>query len=513
MKKRLGTRIAALLSLLAVPALLAAQEHPAKHSRYILKDLGTFGGPNSFLGFTPRPLNNEGTVVGTADTPIHDPFDPYCFLDCFVAHAFQWRHGVLTDLGALTEGASSNPNGINAAGVVAGISENGAIDPQSAFPPEFDAVVWKNGQTIDLGTFGGTFSSANAINERSEVVGFALNGIPDSFFLEECGTDPISPTQMRAFLWQEGGGLRDLGTLGGTDSCATLINDRGLVAGHSFTNSTPNPVTGIPTDDPFVWENGVMTDLGSLGGTLGHPSGINRRGQVCGDSNLAGDLVPEAFLWDAGKMQDLGNLGGNGSLAKGLNESGEVIGVSNTEGDLTFHAFLWKHGVMTDLGTVVGDCHSFANGINSRGQVVGESDACDGSAHAFLWEKRGPPVDLNTLVPRDAAVTLVEATSIGDGGEIAVRGLLDNGDEHAFLLIPREGPGHDDDVAVATAATETDADPIALHSTTLDGLTPEVRAALRARLILRHRGLASRLGSPTRLSQAGSSTGREIEAK
>ena len=148
---------------------------------------------------------------------------------------------------------------------------------------------------------------------------FALNAEPDPFFLAECGSDPLAPTQMRAFVWQEGSGLEELGTLGGTDSCATLINNRGVVAGHSFTNSTPNPVTGVPTDDPFVWKDGVMTDLGSLGGTLGHPSGINSRGQICGDSNLAGDLVPEAFLWDAGKMQNLGDTGGDGSLAKSRN--------------------------------------------------------------------------------------------------------------------------------------------------------------------------------------------------
>ena len=282
MNKRPGS----LLALLALPAILAAQEHPSKLSRYTLVDLGTFGGPNSFVANTPTPMNSEATVVGIADTPFPDPFDPYCFTDCFVAHTFQWRKGVLTDLGALADGASSGPNAINAAGVITGISETGAIDPESDFPPEFDAVVWKDGQIIDLGTFGGTFSYANAINNKSQVVGLALNATPHSFTLDECGAGIPTTTEARAFIWQEGGGLLELGTLGGSDSCAMVINQRGQVAGHSFTNLLPNPVTGVPTDDPFLWEDGKMTDLGTLGGTQGHANGLNDRGQVCGTRTL-----------------------------------------------------------------------------------------------------------------------------------------------------------------------------------------------------------------------------------
>src|SRR5690242_10403035 len=46
MNRRLGTSVAALLSLLALPAVLAAQEHPARHKHYTFVDIGTFGGPN-----------------------------------------------------------------------------------------------------------------------------------------------------------------------------------------------------------------------------------------------------------------------------------------------------------------------------------------------------------------------------------------------------------------------------------------------------------------------------------
>ena len=45
-------------------------------------------------------------------------------------------------------------------------------------------------------------------------------------------------------------------------------------------------------------------------------------------------------------------------------------------------------------------------------------------------------VDLNTLIPPGSATTLTEATLINDRGEIAGNGVLADGDQHAFLLIP-----------------------------------------------------------------------------
>jgi probable HAF family extracellular repeat protein len=126
--------------------------------------------------------------------------------------------------------------------------------------------------------------------------------------------------------------IRDLGTLGGPDSFATAggcnIERADLVAGASFTSSTPNP-SGFPTVDPFLWNNGTMIDLHGLGGTFGFAQCANR-GQVIGQSNLAGDVDQHAFLWEQDTMKDLRTLGGSFSVAFWLNDAGEAVGGATT---------------------------------------------------------------------------------------------------------------------------------------------------------------------------------------
>ena len=469
MNSKTWTRIItlALFAALAMPLSVAAQEQRDKkeHHHYKLIDIGTLGGPNSFFTLS-SVINSQGLAVAEAETSIPDPYSPNCLQgpDCLVNHGIAWKNGVQIDLGALPGGNNSSfPFWVNDEGTAVGLSENGVIDPLTG-SPEVIAVLWKDGKIFDLGTLGGNASLATAINNRGQVAGPALNTIPDSDGNSLLGGGPIFPfavaTQVRAFLWDDRV-MQDLGTLGtGNDAAALLVNKWGQVAGVSYTNTTPNVTTGIPTIDPFFWEKGKMVDIGTLGGTVGTPSWMNKRGQVVGSSNVAGDQFSHAFRWDKEEgLKDLGLLpGGNFAGANWINDSGEIVGGSDASS--YFHAVLWKNGVIIDLGTVNDDTCSDANSINSKGQIVGFGSAdCIHEDHAFLWENGGPIIDLNTLVLPGSGVAVTNSVFINDRGEIAASGMLSNGDQHAVLLIPcdERHPGIEGcDYSVVDAAVATE---------------------------------------------------------
>ena len=440
----------ALLTGLLMPLQLAAQNNQnhqgnaGQHHRYTLIDTGTLGGPTSYLAAEgERHLNNRGTLVSQADTSLPDPYCPPCFPigpgdpgdDGFLAHAVQWQNGVLTDLGALPMVNDSTPTWISDSGLIAGFGTNGVIDPLTGLAV-LRGILYKRGSVIDLGTFGGRESIANSVNDRGQVVGCAATAVPDPYGSMCSGQ---GPQQSRAFLWQNGV-MRDLGTLGGPDAVAVAVNERGQVAGFSLTDSVPNAVTGMPTNHPFLWENGTMRDLGTIGGTaIEMVNALNNQGQVVGSMNVAGDQSFHPFLWNGQTLQDLGTFGGLWGRANSINDAGAVVGWACTGGPMTCdttHAFVWQRGTMSDLGVLASGGCSDARSVNSRMQIVGFSDDCAGNGSAFLWED-GSLVDLNTLViwnPSGAQLNI--ALDINERGEIAAQGVLPNGDLHAFLLIP-----------------------------------------------------------------------------
>ena len=511
--------VAVILSAMAIPTVLVGQlqtgtPYEAKYHRYKLVDIGTFGGPASNMnpvGNGSPYLSTHGVAVGTSATSV--PSGPTAngfFCDgldgtlAFVFHAFEWKNGQVTDLEALAPAVTncSDALAVNSSGMIAGGSENGLVDPATGVN-EIRAVIWKDGKIKDLGTFGGNLSAAESLNGRGQVTGFALNGISDPFsmFAVVLG-GPSAGTQTRAFLWANGE-MKDLGTLGGPDAWGFLLNEHGQVAGYSYTNSSANSTTGFPTVDPFLWTDGKMIDLGTLGGTLGVPSALNNRGQVIGSSFLAGDQISDAFLSDDGKLVDLtAQSGGSIVTANAINDAGEVVGAECLPDNGPCHAYLWKNGLLTDLGTLPGDCFSQAFAINAKAQVVGQSFNCDTQiVRTFLWDN-GNMTDLNAFVPPASGLQLVEAVAINDQGEIAGDlvppdcgggSIPTQGNDaqcgHAFVLIPC-----DDEVAGSSGGCRDDAQfaeeptpagPLGLAATQTT-LTPnQIRDRVRALLAKR----------------------------
>jgi probable HAF family extracellular repeat protein len=475
-----------LFAVLAMPLQLASQDNQNnnhKHRHYKLLDIGTFAGPNSGVPTVfyeingtagARAISTQGAVTGTADTSTPDPL---CFFDdCFFPNAFQWQNGVLTNLGTLSGGQWSSATWISGNGLIAGASENGQIDPVSGLP-ESHGFLWRDGQISDLGTLQGGYDSFGwAVNNRGQVAGIATNGTADPysyFYFQVLGSG--TGTQSRAFLWDKQNGMQDLGTLGGPDAWAAFVNEGGQVAGISYPNYTVNPTNGtcganVPAQDPFFWEqDSGMIDIGTFGGTCGISNALNKRGQVAGQSYLAGNVIAHAFLWDKRghpQMKDLGTLGGDNASALWIDDAGDVVGYADlppnppgcTGLTCQHHAVLWKHGVTTDLGSIGTDPCSRALSINSEGQIVGFTAAvCGGNpTHGFLWQDGGPAVDLNTLVDSGSGLTLTEPVYINDRGEIAGNGVLANGDTHAFLLIPcDENHGEDEGCGECTQSFST----------------------------------------------------------
>ena len=159
-----------LCAALAAPIPLAAQgsqDHRQQHHHYKLIDMGTFGGPTSGTQDELQVLNSRGAVAGSADTSIANHPNSCIFCgDPLISHAFRWRNGVLTDLGALPGLNSSGANWISNSELSAGFSEKVELDPLLGIR-EMHAVLWKNGEITDLGTLEGGYESvAFAVNSR-----------------------------------------------------------------------------------------------------------------------------------------------------------------------------------------------------------------------------------------------------------------------------------------------------------------------------------------------------------
>jgi probable HAF family extracellular repeat protein len=348
----------------------------------------------------------------------------------------------VTDLGTLG-GTFSLAGSVNNRGWVDGYSTLAGDQSQHGF-------LWRNGVMIDLGTLGGPNSIALfPLNERGEVGGAAETLTLDPLGEDFCGYG--DNLECLPYLWQEGL-MTPLPTLGGSNGDSKVINNRGQVVGYTE-NNTQDPTCPPPQVLDFeavIWETKgskvKITELFPLpGDAIGVAFAINDNGQVVGITGLCSFGVVHAVLWQNGAVTDLGNLGGTtNNWAEAINNQGQAVGWSNLPGDMTYHTFLWAEDEgMQDLGTLPGDFASSGAGINSKGQVVGTSYDASGNPRAFLWQ-RGVMTDLNTLIPAGSPLFLLDGNGINSRGEIVGDALqVSTGEVHAYLATPCSGDRDD----------------------------------------------------------------------
>ncbi len=241
----------------------------------------------------------------------------------------------------LNEGSTTQELGFDAA---VAINKRGVVLGYSFHPTlSVQALLWEDGVIRNLTGLGGSFFP-RALNDQGDVV----------------GEGSVLSGHGHAVLWRDGAAL-DLGVLAGCeDSTAGDINNGGQVIGFC---------QGDSTSRGFVWQDGVMTELGVLGFPFSEAVALNERGQIVGI--YSSTTESGGFIWHEGVITDLGP----NAHPTAINDRGRIVGLRSG------NAFVWEDGVMTDLGP------GRAYDINRQGEIVGYSNTPGTGFHPVVGSR------------------------------------------------------------------------------------------------------------------------------
>jgi probable HAF family extracellular repeat protein len=202
---------------------------------------------------------------------------------------------ILGDLGYVSNYYGSEGYGINNRGDVVGyVTDTQGPDTYLAQRP----ALFSQGKVIPMGSLGGSWGSAFAINDSGTAIGNAY--IAGDWY-------------QHAFKY-ENGVMHDLGTFGGNESFAADINSAGDIIGFAerADGSWGN----------FLYRNGVMQEL-AVGGAA-----INDAGMIVGSRYDAATNRSDAFLYVNGVTIDLNDTIGTKSwhvkYAYDINNAGQI---------------------------------------------------------------------------------------------------------------------------------------------------------------------------------------------
>lgn len=185
--------------------------------------------------------------------------------------------------------------------------------------------------------------------------------------------------------------VTDLGSLGGQESAATGLNNRGQVVGEADTarhGKRPEFITNV-----FVWQNGRMKAVPGMDGSHAFVVAVNDAGLMAGaySANPLQAKFAAALFTLNGKVRLLGGFPALGqgyslSQAEALNAQGQAVGISNNQ------AFLRTAGKLKNLKPPPGYAAADASAVNNAGAAAGKADKAglgSTTTHALLWNAKG----------------------------------------------------------------------------------------------------------------------------
>jgi probable HAF family extracellular repeat protein len=248
-------------------------------------------------------------------------------------------------------------------------------------------------------------STGNGLNDKAQVVG-------------QQDLQPPNPLQppAQAFLYNYSNHTTtDIDNVPGRLSAANSINNAGQVTGSLSTATCPIPVPFPPTcgnTHAFLYAGAGLKDIGTLGGTYSEGTSINNRGEIAGISTVANGAM-HLFLYAQGHMRDLGTAAGQTFASAALNDRGEILASTAGSGGVG-PSYLYRNNFFFKLPFP-------GSGINNSTEIVGTKPAATAVSRAYLYF-RGISIDLNELV--DSSVPLLtSASGVSNNGKIVVKGV------------------------------------------------------------------------------------------
>jgi probable HAF family extracellular repeat protein len=299
-------------------------------------------------------------------------------------------------------------NAINDKGEVTGMFLN---EYGNSGDTQYYGFSYKNGTFQSLGFPENGGSLGRSINSSGQIVG-----------------DLFTHSDRYAAKYNNGT-ITPIPGLGENGGMSLDINNAGTIVGVSYSLNS-HYLYG------FIYQDGVIENIGNYL----WPMAINNSGEISGFSNeftSFGNRQDSAFVYQNGQIDYLGTLGGRESFAFDINDSGQIIGWATNAEEMR-RPFIYQDEKMIEIGNL--SSNGEAVSINNLGDIVGIFYQANGSdRRAFVFHE-GVFSDLNDLVTLPDGWVLHHANGINDSGQIIATGINGDGAQHAFLLTPTAVP-------------------------------------------------------------------------